>query len=69
MNNRNSNRRSTNNNNLKSLPKGGVSLEIGRGFRGEVTVNGNRYRTRRYKSRTGALRELRAIRAELMETL
>jgi len=69
MNNRNSNRRSVSTNNLKALPKGGISLEEGRGFRGQVTVNGNRYRTRRHRTRTAALRELNAIRAELMETL
>lgn len=53
----------------KALPKGGVYLESGRGYRGSVTVNGQRHRTRRHATRAAALRELNAIRGELMETL
>lgn len=66
MANRNRNRNSNSN---VTLPKGGVSLEVGRGYRGSVTVNGKRHRTRRHSTKTGALRELNAIRGELMETL
>lgn len=66
MNNRNKNR---NNNNLTLLPKGGVSLEIGKGYRGSVTVDGKRYRTRRHSTKKAALRELNNIRGELMEVL
>jgi hypothetical protein len=68
MTNRNKNRNRNNNNSI-SLPKGGVSLEVGRGYRGAVTVNGKRHRTRRHATRAAAIRELNAIRGELMETL
>lgn len=67
MTNRNKNR--NNNTNLALLPKGGVSLEIGRGYRGSVTVDGKRYRTRRHSTKKAALRELNNIRGELMEVL
>jgi hypothetical protein len=68
MNNRNRNRSNNINRNI-SLPKGGVSLESGRGYRGSVTVNGKRHRTRRHSTKSAALRELNAIRGELMEAL
>ena len=68
MANRNSNR-NRNNNRTISLPKGGISLEAGRGYRGSVTVNGKRHRTRRHSTKSAALRELNAIRGELMEAL
>ena len=63
------NNRNSNKNNLSLFPKGGVSLEKNRGYRGSVTVNGQRYRTRRHATRTAALRELNTIRGELMEAL
>lgn len=65
----NRNRNSNRNSNLIVLPKGGVSLEVGRGYRGTLTVNGKRYRTRRYRTRVGAQRELNSIRSDLMDTL
>ena len=48
-----------------SLPKGGVSLETGRGYRGSVTVQGRRHRTKRDGTRLGALRALNRLRGEL----
>lgn len=66
MANRNRNRNSNTN---IALPKGGVSLEAGRGYRGSITVNGKRHRTRRHSTKTAAIRELNVIRGELMEAL
>lgn len=69
MANRNSNKNNTKSNNLTVLPKGGVSLEVGRGYRGSITVDGRRYRTRHYATKRAALKELNTIRGELMEVL
>lgn len=49
-----------------SISKGGVSLEAGRGYRGSVSVNGRRYRTRRHETKTAALRALNQLRANLV---
>lgn len=46
--------------------KGGVSLEIGKGYRGSITVNGKRYRTKRHQTRTGAQRELNTLKRSVL---
>lgn len=49
--------------------KGGVSLEIGRGYRGSVTLNGKRYRTKRHETRTAAQRELNALKRSVLSQI
>lgn len=57
---------SNSNRNTNLNVKGGVSLEIGKGYRGSITVNGKRYRTKRHQTRTGAQRELNALRRSVL---
>lgn len=52
------------------VPSGGVSFETRReSYRGSVTVNGIRYRTRYCSSRRSALRQLNLLRNRILEEL
>jgi len=53
-------------NNKRNVSKGGISLEMGRGYRGSVNVNGKRHRTRHHASRSAAQRALNSLRRELL---
>lgn len=59
----------TNSNNV-IIPMGGVSFETKReAYRGSVTVNGVRHRTRYCSSRKAAVRELNLLRDQLLREL
>lgn len=63
-------RNTTNNSNVVTIPTGGVSFETQRNaYRGSVSVNGMRYRTKYYTSRSSALRALNQLRSQLAISL
>lgn len=62
-----SNRNQNNNTNL--TVKGGVSLETGKGYRGSITLNGKRYRTKRHETQTAARRELNALKRSVLSQI
>lgn len=53
-----------------TVPSGGVHFETSRNaYRGQVSVNGVLYRTKRFKSRRTAMRHLSLLRKQLISNL